>query len=84
MNVSVPRKPAYPGDLTPDIQRAQATLADVETPFEIDRKRLSELSGPEGWNKRVRAALEARYRRDREPLVQRLADLQREMTDRMI
>jgi hypothetical protein len=84
VNVSVAPKDLYPADLTPDIQHALATLADVETRFEIDRERLRGLSGPEGWKDRVRAAIEARYRREREPLVQRLADLQRELTNRMI
>jgi hypothetical protein len=84
VNVSVPSKPAYPSDLTPDIQRALATLADVETRYEIDRERVAQSSGPEGWKDRIRAALEARYRREREPLVRRLADLQREMTNTMM
>ena len=83
-SVSVPPMSAYAGDLTPELQRTLATLADVEMRLAVGRERLAGLTGPEGWRDRVRAALEAQYRREREPLVQRLGDLQREMTMRMM
>jgi hypothetical protein len=38
------------------------------------------LTGPAAWKARLRAGVEARHLRAREPLVQRLAVLHREMT----
>ena len=67
-------------DLTSEIQRTLALLADVETRYELERELLSRSLGPPSWEDRVRCALEARRRRDREPLAQRLADLQRQVT----
>lgn len=79
------RHPArYPADLGPEIQRALSALADVETRYEVERERMKRWTGPTAWKDRVRAGIEARYMRDREPLVQRLADLQREMTSALM
>jgi hypothetical protein len=70
----------YPTDLGPEIQRALAALADVETRYEVECEQVDRWSGPMAWKDRVRAGIEARHMRERQPLVQRLADLQREMT----
>ncbi len=78
------RTPAYPSDLTPEIQSTLAALADVETRYEIERERLDDLMGPTPLKTRLLARLEARHQGDRMPLVQRLADLQREMTAAML
>ena len=78
------RTPAYPSDLTPEIQRVLAALADVETRYEIERERLDHWSGPTPLKARLIACLEARRQGDRMPLVQRLADLQREMTSALM
>jgi hypothetical protein len=78
------RTPAYPSDLTPEIQRALAALADVETRYEVERERLDQFMGPTPLKTRLLARLEARRQGDRMPLVQRLADLQREMTAAML
>jgi hypothetical protein len=76
--------PAYPPDLTPEIQHTLAALADVETRYEVERERLDHLMGPTPLKTRLLARLEARHQNDRMPLVQRLADLQREMTAAML
>ena len=78
--VREPRTPATPTDLTPEIQRTLASLADVETRYEIERERLDHWSGPTPLKSRILARIEARHQGDRLPLVQRLADLQRAMT----
>jgi hypothetical protein len=72
------------GDLTPEIQSALAALADVETRYEVDRAQMDRLTGPAAWKARLRAGIEARHMRERQPLVQRLADLQREMTSALM
>jgi hypothetical protein len=74
----------YPSDLTPEIQRALRALADIEARFEADQEGLEHWSGPSPAKQRLLAQLKARHGREREPLVQRLADLQREMTSAMI
>jgi hypothetical protein len=78
------RTPAYPSDLTPEIQSTLAALADVETRYAIERERLDDLMGPTPLKTRLLARLEARHQGDRMPLVQRLADLQREMTSTLL
>ena len=78
------RTPAYPSDLTPEIQSTLAALADVETRYEIERERLDDLMGPTPLKACLLARLEARHQGDRMPLVQRLADLQREMTSTLL
>ena len=78
------RTPAYPSDLTPEIQSTLAALADVETRYEIERERLDDLMAPTPLKTRLLARLEARHQGDRMPLVQRLADLQREMTSTLL
>lgn len=78
------RTPAYPSDLTPEIRRTLAALADVEMRYEAERERLDHWTGPTPLKIRLLARLEARRQGDRLPLVQRLADLQREMTSALL
>jgi hypothetical protein len=78
------RTPADPSDLTPEIQHTLAALADVETRYEVERERLDHWTGPTQIKSRLLACLEARHQGDRLPLVQRLADLQREMTSALM
>ena len=66
--------------LTSEIQAALAALADVETRYEADRAQVEQWTGPAAWKARLRAGVEAGHPREREPLVQRLAELHREMT----
>ncbi|WP_048707794.1 hypothetical protein [Microvirga massiliensis] len=67
-------------DLTPEILGALQALADVEARYRAERDRLGQWSGPRVLKERFLAQLEERHARERQPLVQRLADLQQEMT----
>jgi hypothetical protein len=73
---SLTQASSYPDDLLSDLQTTLAALADVEVWYEIDREQLEGWTGPDAIKKRFVAQLEERHRRDREPYVQRLADLQ--------
>jgi hypothetical protein len=75
---------AAPVDLTSEIQAALAALADVEARFEADQAQVEQLTGPVAWKARLRAGVEARRLRSREPLVQRLAALHREITSALM
>ena len=75
---------ADPVDLTSEIQSALAALADVETRYEADRAQVEQLTGPAVWKARLRAGVEARYLRDRAPLVKNLAALHTEMTSALM
>ena len=66
--------------LSPDIQSALAVLSDIEARYESDRESLESWSGPEAIRKRLLDLLEARHKREREPLVQRLAELHQHTT----
>jgi hypothetical protein len=65
----------YPDQLQTEIQCALATLADVECLYEQRRNRLDNSPVPESVRARLCDRLERRRQRDREPLVQRLAEL---------
>ena len=73
--VSVTQAPWYPNDLLAQLQTTLATLADIEMQYEADRKRLDTWAGPEVIKRKFAAQLEERRHQDREPYVQRLADL---------
>jgi hypothetical protein len=68
-----------PVDLASTIQSTLAALADVEIRYEADQAQVEQLTGPAAWKARLRAGVEARHLRAREPLVQRLSALHREM-----
>ncbi len=68
------------GDLSPEIRSALAALAGVENRYEIDQECLKGWQGPEAVRQRLLDHLEARHKREREPLVQRLAELHQGMT----
>ena len=70
---------ADPVDLTSAIQSALAALVDVEVRYEAEQAKVEQLTGPATWKARLRAGVEARHLRAREPLVQRLSALHREM-----
>ena len=67
--------PWYPDDLLCELQGTLAALADIEVQYETDRERLDAWAGPKTIKKRFSAQLEERHQQDREPYVQRLADL---------
>jgi hypothetical protein len=66
--------------LSPDIQIALAALSDIEARYASDRESLDSWCGAEAARKRLLDLLDARHRREREPLVQRLAELHQHMT----
>src|SRR3954470_24736731 len=68
--------PFYRDDLLPALQSALSALADLETRYEMERDHLEGWSGPEEVKARLVAALEAGWRRDREPNLARLDRLQ--------
>ena len=68
--------PFYSDRLLPALQSTLASLADLDVRYEIERDYLEEWPGPDEVKRRLMAALEAGWRREREPIVQRLAQLQ--------
>jgi hypothetical protein len=71
--------PFYADYLLPALQSTLATLADLDTRYEIERDYLEEWTGPDEVKERLMAALEAGWQRDREPIVGRLTRLQNQM-----
>jgi hypothetical protein len=67
-------------DLTLESASTLQALADVETRYRAERDSLGHWPGPRAAKERLLAQLESRHARERQPLVQRLADLQQEMT----
>jgi hypothetical protein len=67
-------------DLTPEIRSTLQILADLEARYGAERDSLRRWPGPSAVKDRLLAQLERRHARERQPLVQRLAGLQREMT----
>jgi hypothetical protein len=54
--------PIYSDDLLPDLQRTLATLADIETRYEIEREFLESWSGPQEVKDHLLATLEQCHR----------------------
>ncbi|HEY7383859.1 MAG TPA: hypothetical protein VH743_09340 [Beijerinckiaceae bacterium] len=67
--------PVYPEELAAAIQQTLATLADVEHLYEKRRKFIHDWTGPDAEKQILLDECEVLHRRDREPLVLRLADL---------
>jgi hypothetical protein len=67
--------PGYPDDLLCELQTTLAALADLEVRYQVDREQLEACTGPEAIKMRFTAQLEEHHQREREPYVQRLADL---------
>jgi hypothetical protein len=67
--------PWYSDDLLPELQATLAILADIEMQFQTDRERLDTWAGPEMIKRKFATQLEERHQREREPYVQRLANL---------
>ena len=66
--------------LTAEIQRVLAALSEVEACYESDRDCLKGWSGPEAIRARFVEQLDAHHAQEREPLVQRLAELHQQIT----
>jgi hypothetical protein len=69
-----------PSSLSPEIRTALAALSDIEARYESDYEGLKGWSGPEAARERLLDLLEARHLREREPLVQHLAELHQRLT----
>ena len=67
-------------DLAPDIRSALAALEEVELRYGADRECLRTWCGPEAAKARRLNLLEVRHQREREPFVQRLAELHQQNT----
>jgi hypothetical protein len=72
--------PSNRGALTAEIQRVLAALSEVEARYESDRECLKGWSGPDAIRVRLVEHLDAHHAQEREPLVQRLADLHQQIT----
>ena len=69
----------YPVDLEPAIQETLSILADIEMHYEEERGQLERWRGPDAVKSRLADHLETRHRQEREPYVQRLAELHQRM-----
>ena len=67
-------------DVAPDIRSALTALEEVELRYEADRECLQGWCGPEAAKARLLNLLEVRHQREREPFVQRLAELHQHST----
>ncbi len=76
------RDGCYPSDLLSDLQRTLADLADVELRYEAVRERLEH--EPPGIREPCLVEIEARYRRERQPHVQRLEQLRERIRARIM
>jgi hypothetical protein len=69
----------YPDDLEPELRATLSVLARIETQYEQERGDLERWPGSDAAKQRLSRELEERHRRDREPYVQRLAELHTRM-----
>lgn len=67
-------------DRSPEIETALEALSALERRYLADRERLMRWPDPEGIKEAFLEQLEARHARERQPLIQRLAYLQRTAT----
>src|SRR5215217_6236063 len=74
-----PEAPFYADDLLPALQSTLASLTDLDIRHEIERDYLEEWSGPDEVKQRLMAALEVRWQHDREPIIQRLTQLEEQI-----
>ena len=65
----------YPDDLEPQLQATLTVLAHIETAYQQERGHLERWPGPDSIKRRLARVLEERHRHEREPYVQRLAEL---------
>ena len=67
-------------DLAPDIRSALTALEEVELRYKADWECLRGWRGPEAAKARLLNLLEIRHQREREPFLQRLAELHQHST----
>ena len=73
--LTLPDKPVLFEDLEGAIQDTLAMLADLDHSYELRREAIKKSSMPIVQKKRLRAEVDSLHRKDRQPLVLRLADL---------
>jgi hypothetical protein len=76
--------PIYPDDLEPALQDTLAVLANIDAHYDEERERLELWSGPESVKERLTRQLEEAHREERQPHVQRLAELHRRWTTEVL
>ena len=69
----------YPHELQPAMQEALAILADIDFRFAAQREQLSCWAGPDSEKKSLAQAIDREHQRAREPYLQMLSELQRQM-----
>jgi len=72
--LALPDKPVLFEDLEGAIQDTLALLADLDHSYELRREAIKNSSMPIVQKKRLRAEVDSLHRKDRQPLVLRLAD----------
>lgn len=77
---SLPLTRDYRPGLTLEIEATLQALTDLEARYEKDRERLMAWPDPNGVKEAFLEQREARHARERQPLIQRLAYLQRTAT----
>ena len=75
--------PWYPENLLSQLQAILAAVADLEARYDIECEQLAGRSESEAASTQVAADLEARFQAEREPFVQRLAELHHRMPTAM-
>jgi hypothetical protein len=83
-NPTVETAPVYPDDLEPALQDTLAVLAIIDAHYDGERERLELWSGPESVKEKLAGQLEDAHRQEREPHVQRLAELHRRWTTEIL
>ncbi|HZB38080.1 MAG TPA: hypothetical protein VE443_08790 [Beijerinckiaceae bacterium] len=83
-NPALDAAPVYPDDMEPALQDALALLANIDAHYDAERERLELWSGPESVKERLATQLADAHRQEREPHVQRLAELHRRWTTEIL
>jgi hypothetical protein len=76
---SLAHVPRYSKDLLHELQTTLAALADIDVRYDIEREQIAAHLGSEAAKAQLSSELEDHRRAEREPHVQRLADLHRQM-----
>ena len=76
---SLAHVPWYPEDLLHELQTTLAAVADIDFRYDIERDQIAAHLGSEAAKAQLTSELEDRCRAEREPYVQRLAELHHQM-----
>jgi hypothetical protein len=78
-SASLTHVPLYPKHLLHELQTTLAALADIDSRSDIEREQIEARLGSETVKAQLTSELEDRRRAEREPYVQRLAELHHQM-----